>query len=837
MYSRLLPLGLLCLLLLQACADSDDKDDAVTAPAPVVYRAEITRTQYGIPHIVAEDWGGLGYGHGYAFAQDNYCVLMQEIIRASGESLAQFGEGAGDEDTDFIFTQVNNNDEGQLEEKYISKQPAYVLELVAGYAAGYNRYLSETGLENLPQGEPNCRNASWVRQITEIGLWKYFRRIQLQGSTDQGIVKRAILDATGPGVAPVSAVAQSLPVGSPVELKQSLAALKRSLVDPDIGSNGIALGRDATQNGSGMLLGNPHQPWYGVGSFYQVHLTIPGVYDAMGAALQGFPMIAIGFNRDVAWTNTVSIANRFSLFELKLNPRDPLQYEFNGEWKDIIPETTQISVTLEDGSTEVRSHTFYHWEYGLIVNLKSAAAQIDDGFAAVFDGWPTPNNTVYALRDANIDNLRGIDMWIKLGQSQTVAELADALKLIGNPLFHTLAADRHGDMFYGEISAMPNITQAQLDDCVTGINQLVATLTNEAIIALDGDRAECQWGEDADAPVGSGLYGYENLPKYMGTDYAANSNDSYWLSNANKPLVGFPSVMGFIGHEGKQQNLRTQINHAMVAARLAGTDGYDPSPGFTLPSLQQLMYNNRVYAAEIALDDVLAYCAQLQQATPSPDAVQIQAFRACAQLSLWDRKVDIDSEGAQVFTEFWKQLEKGSGPFDSALVDDALWLVDFDPAAPLTTPRGFDTSLTDVQMRLMAALAASVTQLEAAGVGLAYPWGQVQVLPREGYDIPIHGGRGSMGVFGAISSGLGEGGYRTIGSGNSYIQAVTWDDTQCPVAEAIITHSQSIDPDSDHHSDQSLLYSSKEWVDMAYCAEDIRANAIGETISLDSSSQ
>ena len=80
---------------------------------------------------------------------------------------------------------------------------------------------------------------------------------------------------------------------------------------------------------------------------------------------------------------------------------------------------------------------------------------------------------------------------------------------------------------------------------------------------------------DADAPAGSGLYGYESLPKLFNTTYVANSNDSYWLSNPDTPLTGFPSVMGFLGHEGKQQNLRTQVNHAMVAARLAGSDGFD----------------------------------------------------------------------------------------------------------------------------------------------------------------------------------------------------------------------------------------------------------------------
>ena len=37
-----------------------------------------------------------------------------------------------------------------------------------------------------------------------------------------------------------------------------------------------ALGREATDNGTGMLLGNPHFPWDGSERFYQAQLTIPG---------------------------------------------------------------------------------------------------------------------------------------------------------------------------------------------------------------------------------------------------------------------------------------------------------------------------------------------------------------------------------------------------------------------------------------------------------------------------------------------------------------------------------------------------------------------------------
>ncbi len=40
--------------------------------------------------------------------------------------------------------------------------------MARGYAEGVNRYLSDTGLANLPA---ECRNASWVRAITADDLY------------------------------------------------------------------------------------------------------------------------------------------------------------------------------------------------------------------------------------------------------------------------------------------------------------------------------------------------------------------------------------------------------------------------------------------------------------------------------------------------------------------------------------------------------------------------------------------------------------------------------------------------------------------------------------------
>ena len=43
--------------------------------------------------------------------------------------------------------------------------------------------------------------------------------------------------------------------------------------------------------------------------FYEMHLTIPGQMDVMGVGIGTYPMVSIGFNKDVAWSHTVSTAN------------------------------------------------------------------------------------------------------------------------------------------------------------------------------------------------------------------------------------------------------------------------------------------------------------------------------------------------------------------------------------------------------------------------------------------------------------------------------------------------------------------------------------------------
>jgi acyl-homoserine-lactone acylase len=517
----------------------------------------------------------------------------------------------------------------------------------------------------------------------------------------------------------------------------------------------------------------------------------------------------------------VSFANRFSLYELTLNPENPLQYDYDGEWQDITTAEVEIKVKLEDGTLETRTTTIYESQYGPVINLK--------GVSDLLDGWPIglTGDSVLAFRDANLlTGIRGVEQWITKGQATNLDDYVSSLGIIGNPLFHDVAADRNGNAFYGEVSAIPFITQAQIDSCVEApLGTLLGDLTTNVILSLDGSDPACEWGDDPAAPEGSNLYSAAVLPQFRTNDYAGNSNNSYWLSDANNPLTGFPTVMGPVGYEGLQQFLRTRIGHLMVAERKAASDGLSETPLFDLQTLKDMMYRNRVYGAEIVLDDVLTIC----EAEAASSVAE-----ACTVLENWDREVDLDSRGAQVFTEFWKIIrdELGNG-FQNVVESDEFWTVDYDPSDPLNTPAGIDTAVAANQSLVIAALTEATTRLQNANVPLDAAWGDVQFLERNDVNVPIHGGAGTMGVYGAISVSLKDGGYVNPSSGNSYIQAVTWDESECPIADVILVPSQSTDPASPHFADQTMLYSNKEWVRFPFCEAEIVAAQIGETLILE----
>ncbi|PKP94398.1 MAG: acyl-homoserine-lactone acylase [Alphaproteobacteria bacterium HGW-Alphaproteobacteria-16] len=728
------------------------------------YDATIVRTAHGIPHITAKDWRGAGYGVGYAYAADNLCLIAEEFATVAGERSLHFGPK---ESATLGFQQVDNLTSdlffrGAIDlpalRRGVRAQGREVLQLVDGYVAGYNRYLRDIGPAGVPEA---CRGKPWVRPITADDTLR--------------LNEKQMLLASSLALAP--AIANAVPPGTPAP-----AALGKAMLPDfgklDIASNGWAFGGEVTADGRGLLIGNPHFPWEGPSRFWEMHVTIPGRIDAAGVGIAGSPLPTLGFNRDIAWTHTVTAARHFTLYQLTLDPADPTTYLVDGKAEKMTAKT--VTVPMPDGTAAVE-RTLYSTRFGPVIAMPAAGAN-----------WT--KTTAFTMRDANRGNQRGLGAWVRIARARNVADVRAAVQeTLGIPWVNTIVADRHGDVLHADVTAVPNVSAEKIATCATPLSALVA----RSAILLDGSKSACAWDAVPGTPV-AGLMPASDQATYQRRDYVANMNDSYWLSNPRAPHAPLSPILG---DTGKMVTLRTRSGFIEADALIAGGK-------VDAARAKAMTFANKSLAADLALKPLLALCAG-----------NAEVAEACAALGQWDGRYDVDSRGAWLFDRFWTKADKIAG----------IWTIPFDPAQPVTTPRDFNTR-GEVGARLIAALKTAADEVTKAGIALDARWGDVQYALRGEDRIPIHGGDGQLGVLNVQYSVPAPGGI-TPRHGSSYVQVVGFD-ADGPVADTILSYSQSPDPASPWHGDQTRLYSGKQWVRFPFTPAAIAAGAVGEPVKI-----
>lgn len=791
---------------LSGCFGDDDDDNSTPQQT---YSADIQRTEFGIPHITASDYKGLGYGVGYAFAEDNICSLAREIVVAKGQSMLYLGD-QGNVASDVFYTWYNSSERRAT---FLAAQDKQVVDAVTGYAAGYSRYLRDKGVGNI---DPDCAGAEWVREITIDDLLALYGKANLRGGLSNFV--EPIVAAAPPDQDTVMSSSRMRTVGPEPDVKFDMSTINVM----NGGSNAYAFGSEVTGTDSGVLYGNPHEPWEGVQRFYEFHLTMPGELDVMGVAQQGQPFPNIGFNKDVAWSHTVSTAKRFTLYQLSLVNDNPMKYNYknsNGVFEQRDIEQVPVTIQLPDNQTLVRP--IYLSQYGPMLAANLLNSQLPT--------WGA-NNLAFTIRDAASENPRALNQWRSMNQAKSVEDLVDRMQdTLGLGFVNTIATDRYGKALYADISTVPHVTKQQLEACSANAGPFLGALIASDLPALNGSTADCEWGSDSDSPQ-AGIFGRSNLPFLIRDDYVANSNDSYWLSNPEQPLTGFSPLLRrhlvpFLGPNpvnGVPLLMRTRMGLTQIADRLSNKDQLGGNT-FNLDNMQDVVYGNRSYVAELVLDDVLADCAA-NPTLPLTSGGTINASQACSVLSNWDRRNNLDSKGAHVFREFWRNVK-----FDETT--DNAFSVKFDVNDPINTPRGL---IIDDNTR--QALGDAIAFFNDKNIALGASLADLQYVIDSGNNdtkIAMHGGLGREGVFNvAQGSGLNDDGtYKPINTGPTYMQTVTFD-SKGPVVEALLAYSQSANSTRPYHRDQTRRYSAKDWIRLPFSKAEINNQAVGNVIQL-----
>jgi acyl-homoserine-lactone acylase len=763
--------------LLAACA---------TPPqAPLEKAVTIQRTAYGVPHISAPDLHTLAYGVAYAHAQDNVCQTAQQLVTARGARALTFGsQGMArlgqrmlhNEQIDLFI--AAHMDDSALERAWSQASPD-AQDMMRGYVAGYNRFLADNA-GSLPAA---CKGQPWVQPMTLA----HMRRLNEITSVQAGI--GALADAMLAAQPPAAKAATAAPVDA---LQLAAAARELGLVEPPLGSNAWAFGKDSTGTGRGLLLGNPHFPWLGVNRFWQMHLTIPGRFDVMGASTGHGAVVHIGFNKDVAWSHTVSTGKRFTVHELALVPGDPTSYLVDGQPEKMRSRSVAVMTRGADGLVSMKTQTLWTSRWGPLI----AAPRL---------GLAWTDSRAYALQDANTGNARGADSWLAFARASTVKELHAAHRNLGVPWVNTIAADRHGNAMYTDVSVVPDVSAEQLAACMPS-PQAAALRGQAGIVVLNGSKSACDWKRDSSSPV-PGLTPIERMPLAIRTDWVQNSNDSFFYTHPAQRFEGISPMVGDdVVRRGRTRSSLIEVPELVARGPV------------TPQAAQAQLFANRNLMARVVLPDLLAACAS------GAGAPTTEAKDGCAVLRGWDRSNNSDARGAHLFREFWQAASAVPG----------VYRVPFDRAQPVATPAGLKMDDSAVADKVWAALAAAVKKVRDAGFALDATLGSVQRPVGTTESIALHGGTEAEGVLNNLGNqyapGITKEGLR-IDYGTSYVQTVTFDE-RGPLAQAILTYGQSSDPASPHATDQLRLYAAKQWPQLPFHAEDVARQRVGEILRL-----
>src|SRR5271165_2499267 len=253
---RFLPVLLLTFAAATAAPNLDRVANSIT----------IYRDTYGVPHIYGPTDASCVFGYAYAQAEDNFWKIEDSYIRSLGRASEIYGERTLGDDRLVRALEIPKLSSAEYE-----RATPKMRQLVDAFADGINYYLAHN-----PQVKP--------RLLTHFEPWYIYAFGRF------GLYHQFIYRQTG--------------------LKPEEAGVAESQ-----GSNMWAVTPAKSSDGHALLLINPHQPFFGVGQWYEGHLHSGEGWDLSGASFFGSAFPTLGHNEALGWSHTVNRPDVFDVWE------------------------------------------------------------------------------------------------------------------------------------------------------------------------------------------------------------------------------------------------------------------------------------------------------------------------------------------------------------------------------------------------------------------------------------------------------------------------------------------------------------------------------------------
>ena len=489
------------------------------------------------------------------------------------------------------------------------------------------------------------------------------------------------------------------------------------------GSNAIAIAPSKSASKNSLLITNPHLPWTDYFMWFEAHLNSPG-FNAYGIALVGMPSISMAFNNDLGWALTVNPIDASDRYELYLKEDG---YLLDKKTVPFERKQVLIKVRQDDGTLKEQSVEFKYSLQGPVVGEKG--------------------NKAYAVRIAGLNNYRIFEQYHKMAESKNLADFESAVKMLQNPMFNIIYADKAGNILY---VFNGNVPIRKVGD--------VAFWKG----TIDGTDSKYIWQE---------THPYEDLPKLLNpaSGFLQNCNDPPWTCT-DPPVLNpqnYPAYMAPVGTFMRPQRAVNMIKN---------------NPSVSFDQLVACKLNTGMEAADRFLDDLLKAVEKY------PDTA---AVRAAGVLRLWDKKTEKDSKGAVLFAAWWDLLN--SNMFETP----------WNPKEPNTTPYGIKDQKLAVDLLVNAAAA-----VQKKYGSLTIAWGDVYRFRMYGKDYPANGGPGEYGIFRTIYFADDNDNKKRAIAGETYVAVIEFG-TKVK-AQVLLSYGNATQPGSKHLGDQLIMLSEKK---------------------------